>query len=1269
MRKAVGIFRITVMESRIPATLLISCFQILCAIGNAVPDLSAMTYESVMLLLRASVVDAAEVLLETVALPPQDRHSHTVCGALAVLSDLVILGGQNSLPTIAFEQFITALAGVHFASRRIRISSLKAIANVLGASDLTKQILGCDWSGTVDAILRATGDSVHIQEKPSSQPSTRAFSHPGSRSTNELENSPSGADRKLTEEITAELKRIAQYFSQLWPRLDTTQRASVATFYQALSSALPTDSLMDIIDAMGGEGGYQPCPPDWVITQGHMLGLFKATRDTASRCHILTILNLTIKAAQEHNELPQYRETVRELLMDYGNHKDVTIANLLVVFVVNTWKASWVTEISDDIEMLSCYLEQMVTTTRPASRTLAGAGASEVEESPNLVSRSLVSLFLHLLQLNSKSVGQMYDLLIKFSKDKTLSASIRLPVLRLMMRLRCDQNNAIMVVACADSLGLAALLQRSEPAGNDRTSTQDNGASQRAKRASTIGQANQNTLRANPRSSVGNERGPSQPSTTTPLWIYSAEDPLPDPAPQYPSRYIYQHTENAVTNKKMTINVSEWLVVAIEILQGAEEDWEVYTYVLVHLPSQLSNATLFANALPYIRHLRAKIVEQLQQGSFREPPSDSGVRKGDIALCLMHSLIMLLGYSDHFARNEQEDIVRTFLVGINNWDRTAKTCIQTLTISCYILPGAVTRSLNGIIQKLSQMITQSHLAMDILEFLAGLARLPAIYVNFREDEYRTIFAVCTQYLEHSRNQRLNRTSGVSARSGLLPEGPDVQKDLPQYVYALAYHVMTIWFLSLKLVDRSKHVGWITERLALNGTMEEQAWVTLDMMHRTAYLDLGETKPDYTMFTEKDGKILKKSWLVGMSVITLETASGSGLTQITKRQASGTTYASFRPQTAQLPPHHIPMQPDILSSFQGPDARINVFPSHVFLQLTSTIAPSPGPMEPICLPDDDGKVDKSLELFDLNSTVDGYKVGIIYVGNGQKQETEILANTDGSPAFDQFLEAIGTKVALKGALFNTQGLDKERDGDGTHTYAWRDRVAEIIFHVPTMMPNDATDPQQVRKKSHIGNDFVNIIFNESGMPFRFNTFPSDWNYVNIVITPFDSVAPRDNASIPANASAPCTTTQIKDEATGEIRDFQQCFTVQTVSHPSFPSISPTASYKLVPLSCLGPLVRQLALNSSVFSNVWANRTGDMHVSSWRNRFREIGHLRKKYSNTGTSTSTQFPGAKSIKTYAHGDNFKGRVEMGGLAEEEGILATLDFSRWAGPNPQLK
>ena len=130
-------------------------------------------------------------------------------------------------------------------------------------------------------------------------------------------------------------------------------------------------------------------------------------------------------------------------------------------------------------------------------------------------------------------------------------------------------------------------------------------------------------------------------------------------------------------------------------------------------------------------------------------------------------------------------------------------------------------------------------------------------------------------------------------------------------------------------------------------------------------------------------------------------------------------------------------------------------------------------------------------------------------------------------------------------------------------------------------------------------------------------------------------------------------------------------VQTQRQASFPIISPAAALKLVSLPRLPALTRHIDSSyAAVFANVWSTRAGGEHISAWRNRptLVDVVKLRARHANTGASTSARFPGAKGAKEYQDGDAFVGVVAMGGLAEEEGVLASLDFSRWAGPNPPL-
>ncbi|MCJ1285199.1 Tuberous sclerosis 2-like protein [Xylographa opegraphella] len=1279
MKGALSIIQAVTQVSHIPGDSLRLCLEVLGAIFVTIDDFRDVAFACVQNLLWSE--DQPNVysrLIDTALSATQGTESVSVKGAMAIIIKLIRVDEDNHLPMIPVAQLYDTL----FDRTRIsdeaefRRNWLCLMGQLLVIPEFIVHILSLEaWS----TIVEETMDAIYSDDRENQSGLTAL--HP-SEPIHVL--TPFQLETPVLYRLTAatkeNLNHIVCAFGDVWPQMAKEGKWKVFQLFYFLRHILSVESQRLLVTCMIELDMLRPNGGCWddCLSQLGTKFILAPNADMTTRSLVLKSLRYALSLLDSNDDKSRYRAVVMPMLDKVAWHREDdlhfinNIADLAATYALIADSRDF-----DHLLQLLYLMSSVVSKIHVDSPRLY---ENEDEEVRNMVAVALVRLFLQCLTTSAARTSSVYAALIEVVRSRWFAPCIRLPALRLFARLRCDIDHAIYVTPDADSLGLAAAVARTEASKvrlsvyqnqGDRSILSDDQSGSRVGRSSAINQSGVTGSRASTQSAG---RRDIEARVNPPQWLYPGLPGLPQEPPENPSLLVKQYTPGGP--KDTTIRLSEWLAEVISMFQ-TPDDWEIYSYVLVHLPSQLSNPALFLTAGPHIHLLRNIVVSQLMGGTLRTPPATTGVKKGDVAFCLYNTLVMLLGYYERFSHSEQDDMVRAILDGISSWDRVAKVCIQALGICCHVIPMAIAKSLGPILQKLSQMITQTHLAMDILEFLAGLARLPDVYVRLREDELRTVFAICVRYLEHSRDQRtkqragtgidsaqaFNRSSGVSGNSGAASESSnifEVERDLPQYIFALAYHVLTIWFLSIRLVDRPKHVGWITTNLASrddqgNNVLEEQSQVTLDMMHRTAYLDLGETIPSKE-FSKLEGPVFKKSWLLGLSIVTVETASGNGLTHLVKRQASGTTYAIYLQNTARLPPHHVRGPTDVNTLLPGAQSHVNVFPNHVFLQLTSTIAPTPSPMEPICLPDDEA-TRRAIATFDRNDTVDGFKVGVIYVGAYQTEEAEILANSEHSEAFEQLLAGLGTKVELKGAIFNTQGLDKADGTDGTHTYAWRDRITEIVFHVPSMMPtNKESDPACVKKKSHIGNDFVNVIFNDSGMPFKFDTFPSQFNYVNIIITP----------EFPLGRKNPGAASLAVEE---QIRLQKQIFfTIQTQSHPSFPDLSPAASYKLLPLQHAAGLVRQIALNASVFSNVWANREGGEHISSWRNRLREIKKLRARFANSGTSVSERYPGAKGTKTYVEGDPFAGLVVMGGLAEDDGILSSLDFSRWAGPNPAL-
>ena len=146
-------------------------------------------------------------------------------------------------------------------------------------------------------------------------------------------------------------------------------------------------------------------------------------------------------------------------------------------------------------------------------------------------------------------------------------------------------------------------------------------------------------------------------------------------------------------------------------------------------------------------------------------------------------------------------------------------------------------------------------------------------------------------------------------------------------------------------------------------------------------------------------------------------------------------------------------------------------------------------KPILLPKNE-QIDRSLKNLDRITPYETHKIGVLYVGPDQaKNKTAIWSNPFGSVRYIQFLKGLGKMIRLEDAdsqVSYVGGLDVKGQ-DGKYAIAWEDNLIQVIFHVATLMPTKVdTDPNCNNKKRHIGNDFVCIVYNESGSTVNLQT---------------------------------------------------------------------------------------------------------------------------------------------------------------------------------------
>ena len=80
--------------------------------------------------------------------------------------------------------------------------------------------------------------------------------------------------------------------------------------------------------------------------------------------------------------------------------------------------------------------------------------------------------------------------------------------------------------------------------------------------------------------------------------------------------------------------------------------------------------------------------------------------------------------------------------------------------------------------------------------------------------------------------------------------------------------------------------------------------------------------------------------------------------------------------------------------------------------------------------------------------------------------DIFSNEHEPGLFDEFLNLLGHRVKLKGFNRFLGSLDVDHNLTGEESVFMEYKDLEIMFHVTTLMPTTANDPQQVTTHVHL-----------------------------------------------------------------------------------------------------------------------------------------------------------------------------------------------------------
>jgi len=268
------------------------------------------------------------------------------------------------------------------------------------------------------------------------------------------------------------------------------------------------------------------------------------------------------------------------------------------------------------------------------------------------------------------------------------------------------------------------------------------------------------------------------------------------------------------------------------------------------------------------------------------------------------------------------------------------------------------------------------------------------------------------------------------------------------------------------------------------------------------------------------------------------------------------------------------------------------PSFVFLQLYHSPFFGDESNKPILLPNE--SFERSVQLLDQIPSYDTHKIAVLYVGEGQSDsELAILSNEHGSYRYTEFLTGLGKLIELKDCQPDKVylgGLDVCGE-DGQFTYCWHDDIMQAVFHIATLMPTKDVDKHRCDKKRHLGNDFVSIVYNDSGEDFKLGTIRGQFNFVHVIITPLD----------------------------------YECNLVTLQCRKDMEGLVDTSVAKIVSDRNLPFVARQMALHANMASQVHHSRSNptDIYPSKWIARLRHIKRLRHRIREEAHYSNPSLP----------------------------------------------
>lgn len=653
------------------------------------------------------------------------------------------------------------------------------------------------------------------------------------------------------------------------------------------------------------------------------------------------------------------------------------------------------------------------------------------------------------------------------------------------------------------------------------------------------------------------------------------------------------------------INMAHWLAIAVNTIK-APIAWDIYSYLITHLCSQMSEVALFHDHPGLVNDFKNVICEHLTRSLPTTVEMEGSTTRCDLQAAFVRNLSSVLAYHPYEPKTFADEIIRAIVIGLSSWEKTLIPVLHILSVSCFEVPLSVQKNLSPMLLQIQKRITNVYAIPSILEFFLALKNSPTVITNLRTDEIKRIFAIVFKLIENSVDLTLRSKArdDVASKPKLRqPQNQEYEVDVSSstqtflvgepmadfYEYQ-SFIVLTSWFLCLDSARKKELFPFVISGLHKLQNVEGLQYDVLahiDFVTRSQFISQGHWNID-----DGDSEVNDTArWIYKSTLISIEAKGRKVIITVWKptctlsfgfepiAKLEQPTYDLFGFENRQL----------LKTEFDDLSVEDCSKPKALLVQLCYLLGIPESEQDQMLRIPNDPILTRSINSLRRIPNKELQKAGIVYIGKNQNSEVQVLSNAEGSYQYNFFLNEMGyfIKLSEKSKLFYTGGLENELDGE--YALIWSDEISQIAFHTTTLMPN-GSEPSS--KKKHVGNNFVNIFYDESGLPdFNFNIIKSQFTFISIVITP---------------------------QTSGEPNKVAEHYKVKLYRRTGTPGLSSCAHFKIITRPNLARYVRHI----SQIANALALKTHEQHspyaCSAWGIRCKHLDTIRERVVRSHSAT---------------------------------------------------